>query len=801
MKKKWIAVLLAVALALVLFGCQKEPSIEQTEQTETQPPETTVPAPDPGEVYSEACAALEAMADVTLDVTQVLTTTVEGHSFVDESEQVLTYSGLDTDAPVIRLEQEVEFELADILRTAGEEEEEDTTRVYSEVYGAGTLYVELAEQGALSGALTPEESAARYIPAALLDAALYEDLSMEEDGDQTVITFQTPTAPEVWAMPEGAELLEASGAAVIEADGGLMQMNYDITYQYGPAEISLQIESVPREAAETAAVPEDTERYTPVQYVDALQMAIYSANMQKNAQEISLARNQTIISQAGGVAYGEFTEADLIETEDDLMTKLVSTTHVADSVNGSQSTTLEETYRDGTYMIVVDDSVPTKSTVDKEDVREAFDLLLTEGVASPILWQDVTVEDLGSVYLLEYTYNEDFGNGVQNAICTLFWSDPTALNSLATDYVNKEMSGYMAIDKYTGMMTASGFYYEGVHTIEGDEYSLSLENNRAVEMPAFGAYKAITDELQREEEPAEKATPLFYHVTGEEGQEMWLLGTIHVGDARTGFLPKEVYEAFEASDALALEMDQEAFDKEMEEDSYLVDKVSRALYYSDGSTVEEHMGEELYAQALKYMKASGSYSSDAQYMKPYLWQSAIEDFYLQQGHQLHSEQGVEERLTQLAKEQEKPIREVESGLLQIQMLTGWSEELQQVLLADVLNYSAEEYWTEVYELYEMWCAGDEEALRKELSSEEDLSELTEEELAEYNALLPLYEEYDQGMSHDRNADMLEVAVEYLESGEVIFYAVGLAHLLDDTSGLVDALQEAGYTVELVTYYQ
>ena len=47
--------------------------------------------------------------------------------------------------------------------------------------------------------------------------------------------------------------------------------------------------------------------------------------------------------------------------------------------------------------------------------------------------------------------------------------------------------------------------------------------------------------------------------------------------------------------------------------------------------------------------------------------------------------------------------------------------------------------------------------------------------------------------------MLKKAIEYLESDKVIFYAVGLAHLLDGTNGLVDALREAGYTVELVTY--
>ena len=106
---------------------------------------------------------------------------------------------------------------------------------------------------------------------------------------------------------------------------------------------------------------------------------------------------------------------------------------------------------------------------------------------------------------------------------------------------------------------------------------------------------------------------------------------------------------------------------------------------------------------------------------------------------------------------------------------------------------------DVVELFEMWCAGDEAALREMLSDAVDTSEFTEEELAEYEEELPYIEEYNKSMSYDRNDGMLEVAIGYLESGDVVFYAVGLAHLLNDVNGLVDTLRAAGYTVELVEY--
>ena len=458
------------------------------------------------------------------------------------------------------------------------------------------------------------------------------------------------------------------------------------------------------------------------------------------------------------------------------------------------------TYKDGKYVSITDGGLPTsQSGVKEEDVRQSCEAMIRPYAPMPEFWSEAVGTDLGGTLFVEYTYSEDYGNNNQNSICSTLFNDPTALNNLATAYETKEISGYLGIDKYTGLITASGMYYEGIHTIEGSEFILSMQIDQAVEAPSYGAYKAITDESLEDPEPEQKPQPLFYHVTGEDGQEMWLLGTIHIGDNRTAFLPREIHDAFTASDALALEFNAERFEEEAENDEKLQQQIAEAYYYSDGTTAEDHMDAELYELALKYIKASGSYSDSITYLKVSLWESFISNYLTQQAHTLHSEQGVETRLTQWAKEQEKPIRDVESGIAQLQMLTGWSDELQSLLLEDILVTDPEEYRTDVLELYELWCAGDEEALRAMLNEEPDLSELTEDELEEYNAQLPLQEEYNKAMNLDRNEGMLEVAIEYLESDDVVFYAVGLAHLLDDTNGLVEALRQAGYTVELVSY--
>ena len=196
----------------------------------------------------------------------------------------------------------------------------------------------------------------------------------------------------------------------------------------------------------------------------------------------------------------------------------------------------------------------------------------------------------------------------------------------------------------------------------------------------------------------------------------------------------------------------------------------------------------------------------------------IDNFYLQQGYQLTGEKGVDNRLLAIAEEEDIPVREVESTLFQMEMTANYSDELQEFMLFSSLASDAQDYWESLSELYELWCSGDEAKLIEELTeepweiTEEDL-EITEDmtdedkekvekiraDLDNINAKLKvLQEEYEKAMSIDRNVGMLEVAKEYLESGDTIFYAVGLAHLLAE-NGLVNTLREAGYTVELVTY--
>ena len=197
----------------------------------------------------------------------------------------------------------------------------------------------------------------------------------------------------------------------------------------------------------------------------------------------------------------------------------------------------------------------------------------------------------------------------------------------------------------------------------------------------------------------------------------------------------------------------------------------------------------MYDFTLDMMKATGSYNYLMPYMKTSLWENSISNQWSRMSYSLSSDKGVDNRLMALAKSHNKPIREVESNLFQVKMLTGWSDALAESMLGSTVSYDLALYYEEVTELYTLWCKGDEAALKEFLK--DDTSDLTAEELA-------LYKEYQKAMETDRNKHMADVAVQYLESGDTVFYAVGLAHVIAE-DGLVNALRDAGYTVEPVTY--
>jgi uncharacterized protein YbaP (TraB family) len=112
--------------------------------------------------------------------------------------------------------------------------------------------------------------------------------------------------------------------------------------------------------------------------------------------------------------------------------------------------------------------------------------------------------------------------------------------------------------------------------------------------------------------------PLLYRVTDENGSEIYLFGTIHVGNEALYPLSGQVLSAMDACDILAVEVD---LVWEMEHPEELL-KYAMDIYYTDDTRAEDALGMELVKQAAD---ALGMDKRLVNGMKPYAILSLLEE--------------------------------------------------------------------------------------------------------------------------------------------------------------------------------
>lgn len=779
--KQIICLLLVLSMLLSLTACGERNGTETSAPT-TEPTVSTTQTTAPVDdliAYHEALAVLTDKTNLAMTVTITDNVTVGGETFTNAYNQKITYLGLGTEEFSATVTETIDYDAY------------DTT--ISEVYSTGTAYATVYGSN-FSSEMTADEFTARYIPVLLVDETLYANHTVEETEDKTQITFTDAQTLESWIATDATTLISAEAMVLLDASGAISQYRYTASYQNGGGEMNTTVTVLFTEpTVTTISAPADADTYTKLDYLDGPRMLEQIYGYLLRAQSVTFDSTSQITSQAASTVAYENTSINSWGSNSDLLSAIESTYsmnnfYTGENYNYEQS----ERFENGKYTFSADGSDPTANrSVKASDVTKYILDAISSDVYDCSFFNNAVCTDLGSLLLIEFTGNEQLSKSMNEYLNEYLFSDSAFLDNYASAYRTETMEYYIGVDKYLGLPTSIGIHFTGWHTIDGQEYILDYQLDQSIYLASLSSYEYVTKHSSPDTEPENPATPLFYHVTGPDGQELWLLGTIHVGDDRTGYLPDEIYAAFDSADALAVECNTRTFDKQVEADEELQAAVAEAYYYTDGTTTADHVDDEkLYEDALKLMKATGNHFYNAPYMTVPVWAQFLENYIVQQGYTLSSDKGVDNRLMMRAEENNKTILEVESNLFQLQMLTGWSHELSLLLLEEAVYSDFPQYHSSLIEMYELWCSGDEAALIAYLT-ETDLSDMTEEELK-------LYEEYNTAMSTDRDKDMIKTAISYLESGDTVFFAVGLAHVLAE-SGLVNGLREAGYTVELVAY--
>ena len=773
--KRFLALLLCLAMLASFAGCNEAPeSAVTTQPTETTAPPTTQPEPTAAEVYAEAAEALRSREDVRMSVVYAREMKVGVDTFKETIQQDLTLRGIGTDAFCSKLE---ETWYNGSLGT-----------LTNEVFKDGTMYCEL-NYDRFSAEMTGEEYLDRMLPAVLLDAALYE--TVEQEGNDFL--FSGATELEEWVGGYYAWDISAEGTVKTDGKGNITESVYQAQYAQGTSEVTLKVTvKIKEDEGDAIEVPAKADTYILQDTPDGpgIVRRVIGYLLQADSVESNYLETATLEAAAvAGVTMMEISSWGRTATQ---AAKFDQTYQLVSLKDGDteEEYTWEETYVDGTLSVSENGKKPTQEKMSPSDIRTTVDNWLLSSTPDALKIMDYNLKQIGDVLILEYTMDPASSEATVDRILDNYLVDPDGYRESSTRYSSREAKGVLCLDASTLLPLAATKNISATHTIDGKKQATSLEIRQDFRLGFSDAYEIITGEPLAEEEPETKPTPLFYHVTGSEGQEMWLLGTIHVGDVRTKYLPQEIYDAFDASDALALEFESEAFLEQSMSDEELMSQIRQAYLYSDGTLLDDHISDEqLYKDTIRMLEVTGQYSQMMLLCKPYFVGQMVSSFLEDRSMVMDSDYGVDFQLEDRANEQDKEIRSVETGLSQLQMLANFSDELQEQMLEESIYYGHVGSGVAASDLFEMWCRGDEAELREYINSEPE--DMTEDEKR-------LHEEYEKAISTDRDKGMVEVAKGYLEGGDTVFYAVGLAHLLAD-DGLVDSLRAAGYTVELVSY--
>ena len=280
------------------------------------------------------------------------------------------------------------------------------------------------------------------------------------------------------------------------------------------------------------------------------------------------------------------------------------------------------------------------------------------------------------------------------------------------------------------------------------------------------------------------SSPLLYKVTDTQGNTVWLFGSIHVGQDSFYPLPDYVMDAYNGADALAVEFDIVSYQQDMP----AMIKDLQSMIYLDGTTIKDHIPQDLYDQCVEILQQNNSYNIMLDYYCPSFWSQTIDQLIMMQNG-INMDLGIDLHFLNLAHEEGKTILDIESASFQYKMLAGFSDELQVMLLQESVDSYAEpeEYIQSVTEMMDIWQRGNESAFAAMIST--DYDPLTEEEQL-------LFDEYNNAMTTQRNINMADFAEDALVNGQELFICVGAAHVIGE-GGMADLLAQRGYTVEVV----
>lgn len=310
-------------------------------------------------------------------------------------------------------------------------------------------------------------------------------------------------------------------------------------------------------------------------------------------------------------------------------------------------------------------------------------------------------------------------------------------------------------------------------------------------MPAKGRHSAAQARSKPATSPASKpattqpapraagktAMPEFlWKASGDKGT-VYLLGTLHMVKGSFYPLPVEMEKAFGYAQNLVLEVDLTKTD-ETKAQKLLANK---GMYLpGSNDSLSKHLSAETRKALNSYLSKQGLPTAVYDKFKPWLVGLLIAKGELQKlGFQ--PELGIDQHFMREARAHEKKVIGLETEEFQLNLLSGFSDELQdEMLRLNLLEVNGLKALAD--EMMDTWKRGDESGMDAVLTKD----------VKKYPELKPVHEK----ILYERNIDMTDKVDKMLQTGEIYFVAVGSGHMVGDR-GIVALLRKKGYTVEQI----
>ena len=253
---------------------------------------------------------------------------------------------------------------------------------------------------------------------------------------------------------------------------------------------------------------------------------------------------------------------------------------------------------------------------------------------------------------------------------------------------------------------------------------------------------------------------------------IYLLGSIHTADKSFYPMDPAIMAAFDRSSRLVVEVDINNQDQQALQQMLLMKG-----FYSDGDSLDKHISEETQKAIVKYLDGNEMMMQVVGRMRPWAVYVTLEEMEMRKVG-LDPTLGIDLHFLEKASEEGKKISELESMEMQLELLAGFADDLQENLIMMTITDTSKRR-DSVGSIIFAWKSGNAPLMEN----------LVFASLKDDPKMEPVYEK----MFFLRNAEMADNIARMAARGETIFVVVGAGHLVGDR-GVVQLLKNKGYSI-------